>query len=388
MKIAFVLSVISGRGGPQRFTSEIGARLIGMGHDVRFYTWHHIPRASFDTFHKFKRTKSISKRPLLDSFLRAIARICSSSSIYLFDQPLSTFTNLLLILKALVEFRPDVVVVLQGHALVALFTIFYKGLLVCRYGASPATARTSILARFLRPLERLTLWKTFAFTNNHNSMQITKSRLGIELPIIPSAVNLDRFSSGERRDDGRTLLYFSQIRPNKKQLFLIELMPQLLKKQEARLIIAGDVGLEHQEYLRELRIRVDELGLRRRIRIVSNVTEEKINNLYLTSTLYLHPVKHEPFGTTIIEAMACGKPVVIHRTVGLAHVLANESFCSAVGDDPVEWINSIVAMLNSPNYVEMSKEARMKARDFSRENIAKKFESSILEKLGEKRLYK
>jgi len=289
--------------------------------------------------------------------------------------PLSIFTNLFLILKAIVQVKPDVVVVSSGHTFVGLLKLVYRGLLVCRYASLPRTLSKSFLARLLRPFEMFTIRKSLSFINSQLMADSVRSSLGIKIPVINPGVNYQTFSSVNELDDGRTLLYFSQIRPNKNQMFLVDLMPSILEKHDARLILAGEVEQKHTSYLERLLKRVEELGLTGKVSVVTEVERQGIRSLYSKATVYLHPAGGEPFGMTVIEAMACGKPVIVHRGVGAREAIVDGESGFTVGGDPEEWVRCIELLLTDKKLCEtVSENARLRAKAFSWDVVAERFE--------------
>jgi glycosyltransferase involved in cell wall biosynthesis len=376
MRIVFVLSTISGRGGPQRFMIEVGKRLEARGHKVYFYTWHFDPQLTFDEY-KSMRVKHLEKAALR-AILGAVSRRWRTSSPQIMKLPVSIFTNPLLILKAIVEVKPDALVISSGHTFAGLVKLFYNGILVCRYASLPRTLANSMLARLLRPFEVYTIKRSISFINSHRMANLIQSMIGIKMPVIHPGVDYEKFSSIVEEGDGKTLLCFSQIRPNKNQLFLINLMPLLLKKCDARLVLAGEVEREHMPYLRMLERTVEKLGLIGKVLIITDVGKYGLEKIYSDATVYLHPAKGEPFGMTVVEAMACGKPVIVHRTVGAAEIVGDGGCGFLVGDKPEEWVDCIVALLNNKRlYREMARKAKLSALELSWDKVTEKFEALL-----------
>jgi len=99
------------------------------------------------------------------------------------------------------------------------------------------------------------------------------------------------------------LLYVGRIAMVKGVHFAIETAQQL----DLPLIIAAKLDKVDHPYFREY----VEPWLSDRIRWIGEVDEEERNKLMAKAKCFLHPVTwREPFGLTMIEAMACGAPVV------------------------------------------------------------------------------
>lgn len=55
---------------------------------------------------------------------------------------------------------------------------------------------------------------------------------------------------------------------------------------------------------------VNRLGLSERVRLLGYVEEEDLRVLYNAARLFVYPSFYEGFGLPVLEAMACGAPVI------------------------------------------------------------------------------
>ncbi|MBV9159654.1 MAG: glycosyltransferase family 4 protein [Candidatus Kaiserbacteria bacterium] len=82
---------------------------------------------------------------------------------------------------------------------------------------------------------------------------------------------------------------------------------QVAQELDMPLILAGKVDAQDRPYFKEY----VEPHLSEKIRLIGEVGDEERNELMSRARCFLHPVTwREPFGLAIIEAMACGCPVV------------------------------------------------------------------------------
>lgn len=82
----------------------------------------------------------------------------------------------------------------------------------------------------------------------------------------------------------------------------------------ARLIVAGSGD---EPYVNSLRAKVRELGIQSSVDFLGLVTGERKLSLYQACDVLALPTNQENFGLVLIEAMACGTPVVTTRGVDI-----------------------------------------------------------------------
>jgi glycosyltransferase involved in cell wall biosynthesis len=95
---------------------------------------------------------------------------------------------------------------------------------------------------------------------------------------------------------------------------------QVAQELDMRLIIAAKLESVDRPYFKEY----VEPWLSDRIEWIGEVDEEKRNELMSKALCFLHPVTwREPFGLTLIEAMACGCPVVAMNRGSIPEIVQN-----------------------------------------------------------------
>jgi glycosyltransferase involved in cell wall biosynthesis len=111
---------------------------------------------------------------------------------------------------------------------------------------------------------------------------------------------------------GPVFLTVGGIIPHKGQDHLIKAVPGILKKfPDSLFLLVGQVRSE--EYLQELQKLVLELNVSDSVKIITDV-ESGIDEYYKASDIYVQPSLEEGFCLSILEAMACGKPVIGTKT--------------------------------------------------------------------------
>lgn len=145
-----------------------------------------------------------------------------------------------------------------------------------------------------------------------------------------------------KEDDGY-LLFVGRISPEKGVIHAIDAAEAL----NMRLIIAAKLDSAEKEYF-EAYIKP---RLTNQIRWVGEVDQEERNTLMSNAYCLLHPVEwREPFGLVLIEAMACGCPVIAFNRGSIPEIIKHGKTGFIVEDTP-EMIEYIPHVKNlSKNY--------------------------------------
>jgi len=115
--------------------------------------------------------------------------------------------------------------------------------------------------------------------------------------------------------------------------------------------------------------------------------QDAVEELLSIADLFLLPSEKESFGLSALEAMACGVPVVSSNAGGLPEVNIDgqTGYACDVGDVDAMTQASRQLLTNAGLHETMSRNARIKSLEFSKENIMPQYEklySKALEKVG------
>lgn len=127
-----------------------------------------------------------------------------------------------------------------------------------------------------------------------------------DISVLPNAVDLQRFVPGRPRkaEAPYRLVTAGRLDARKNQRFLIEVLGELLHRGvDTTLHLLGD-GPNRKA----LEAQSSETALQGRV--VLHGAVEDVERHFQEADLYLHAARAEPFGLTLLEAMACGLPVV------------------------------------------------------------------------------
>ncbi len=114
------------------------------------------------------------------------------------------------------------------------------------------------------------------------------------------------------------LLFVGSLEPRKNIKTLLRayaaLPPDLT--EEYRLVIAGGKGWKNTD----IKTTVDELRIEDNVHFLGYLSQDELRNIYSTAALFVYPSLYEGFGIPILEAMACGTPVITSNTSSMPEV--------------------------------------------------------------------
>jgi glycosyltransferase involved in cell wall biosynthesis len=108
------------------------------------------------------------------------------------------------------------------------------------------------------------------------------------------------------------ILFVGTVEPRKNLLTLARAFAQIIKStsSQLQLVIAGEKGWlsgDLMDYLRDDHVR-------ERVLFTGHLRDEELRALYSSCRVFVYPSLYEGFGLPLLEAMACGAPVVTSRT--------------------------------------------------------------------------
>jgi len=210
----------------------------------------------------------------------------------------------------------------------------------CWFDSSPAC----LILR--RPLQRL--------------LDLHAARIAVSVPVvdamsryfrgdwdvIPNGVDVGHFQAGGRRPVDLTaasprLLYLHRLEPRNHLGTLLEAMPGVLARYPAaRLLVAGD-GPWRGYYERQA------APLGPAVEFLGRVDDRPAE--YRSADLYLCPTTRGSFGITLLEAMACGTPMIVADGPGFnALINGGAEAVRLPHDDPAAWAGAVVRLLGDP----------------------------------------
>lgn len=160
-------------------------------------------------------------------------------------------------------------------------------------------------------------------------------------------------------------IFISRLSHVKNHKFLVELM-KVIENPNFKLLIIGE-GEERDRILQK----VEEYGLEDRVKLLGFVKNEELVNYYSISDMVLFSSISEGFGISLVEALACEKPLVLFESIYFKEL----SDSVLISKNEEEFIKNTKALIEDEFLrKEFSLRGRRVREELSIENCAKNYE--------------
>lgn len=185
---------------------------------------------------------------------------------------------------------------------------------------------------------------------------------GDRLAVVRPGVDIDRFrpcpDEAERRRRP-TLLFTARLQPLKAPDLALEILAHLDPALEARLVLAGGVSQDFQDYREELEQLARELGVEDRVRFVGSLGRDELAEAMRCAGALLLTSWSETFGLVALEAQASGTPVIAWRWAGGVQEAVGPDGLVLESRDPDVWAEALQRLLgDEENYRTAVRSAR------------------------------
>ncbi|MCR8456025.1 MAG: glycosyltransferase family 4 protein [Crenarchaeota archaeon] len=177
-----------------------------------------------------------------------------------------------------------------------------------------------------------------------------------KIVIIPNGVDDRFFYSAQNimKTDSPIVLYIGRISKSKNVGLLVKAMKYVRSEiRDVRLVMAGPdegLALELRRYAQKYSINFHYLGV---------VSENEKCKLYGECSVFVHPALYEPFGITLFEAQAFGKPCIITGMGGQLYVAPPGKTSLHAKPNPTDFGKAISLLLKDERlYERLSANAR------------------------------
>lgn len=198
--------------------------------------------------------------------------------------------------------------------------------------------------------------------------------------VVENGVDPIFYSSADASESDRTrsrwtqgrrfLLYLGTLEPRKNLERLVAASEILWTKwpEAPDLLLAGGRGWKSKPLL----ARIANSPFRGRIHLAGYVSQEEAPSLYRAAEIFCYPSLAEGFGLPVLEAMACGAPVVISDAEALLEVTGGAALSAPAGNEEA-LATAIERLLADGNLrEEIVRRGKERAEQFSWEPAAEK----------------
>ncbi|HEX8969371.1 MAG TPA: glycosyltransferase, partial [Chloroflexota bacterium] len=169
--------------------------------------------------------------------------------------------------------------------------------------------------------------------------------------VIPNVVDGVEFAPpAERRRVSDQVLFVGILRNSKGFDVLLRALPELRRERPSvRIKVVGDPFYRaYQQEADRLRQLATELGVSDCLEIVGGKSPAETARLMAESQVVVLPSRRESFGTVLIEALACGTPVVATRCGGPEDIVTPDVGRLVPSEDPQALAAALISVLDAP----------------------------------------
>lgn len=203
-------------------------------------------------------------------------------------------------------------------------------------------------------------------------------KISKEIQVIPNFVDNNRFFQHEKNhfkqmlapEGEKIMVHVSNFRKVKRVDDVIQIFAKVRKQIPVKLIMVGD-GPERQN-IEELS---RNLGVSNDVRFLGK--QDKMEEIFNVSDIFLLPSQYESFGLAALEAMACGVPVISSNAGGIPeiNIHAYTGFLSEVGDVKAMATHTLNLLQDECLLLQFKQNALKQAEKFSMGRVVQQYES-------------
>ncbi|PIO06413.1 hypothetical protein COT29_01210 [Candidatus Micrarchaeota archaeon CG08_land_8_20_14_0_20_59_11] len=156
--------------------------------------------------------------------------------------------------------------------------------------------------------------------------RLTRSKIigGLNAPprkvsVVYNGINSADFSATRRKHKNKKVLFHGRLTGQKGPKYFLLAAKKVMEKTDGVEFVMsgkGNLGDNLKAFAKSLRIKSN-------VSFPGFVSKRALPSLYASSDVFVLPSVSEPFGITVLEAMAAGTPVVISKTCGVGEVIRN-----------------------------------------------------------------
>ena len=198
---------------------------------------------------------------------------------------------------------------------------------------------------------------------------VPESKIKVTLPGVDATYQPMRDESSlasfrlRRGLPDKFILFIGTLEPRKNLVMLLRAYAQFKRQANTghKLVLAGGKGWLYQPIFAA----VEELGLQEDVLFPGFIAEDELPLWYNTADVFVYPSLYEGFGLPPLEAMACGKPVVVADASSMPEVVGDAGLC-VDPHQPEAWTAALVRLCRDASLrADLSARALNRARQFT-----------------------
>jgi glycosyltransferase involved in cell wall biosynthesis len=365
-------------GGAGNASAHLARKLAALNQDVAVLTAHFkgLPRDTLEHGIRVRRIKSMRRNRDRSGAVE--------QGVFLLQGSLS-------VLSLIREWRPDIILAFFGVPCGAV-AWFAKGItgipyLVSLRGGDVPGFRPYDFAIYHRVMGPILHWvwrrAGAVVANSKGLAQLAKEfDHQVEIDIIPNGVDVSELQQPEKREwDPPRMVFAGRLVYQKGLDILVKALGGLTSfPWELKLVGDGP----HRPVLESL---LSDLGISDRIEFLGWLDREAVAHQYREANLFVFPSRHEGMPNAVLEAMACGLPVIATNIAGNDELVHPEVTGLLVPpEDHLALRNALEIMLLAPlRRKEMGAEARKLVKElYTWDQVADQYLSLIRKILGKR----
>lgn len=186
--------------------------------------------------------------------------------------------------------------------------------------------------------------------------------------VVYNGVDASKFRKGKEKD---YVFFIGRIDPMKGVSYLLDAFSKVHNSfPQYKLLICGE---GREKYVKPIKERCSKLGLDDSVIFKGRVPQKEVEDLYANCTIVCLPSVYEPFGLTVLEGAASGKPVITTSISGASEIVKNwENAVVVKPRDSAGLATAMEKLLGDKALRDkMSRSATRLARSFGWDSIAK-----------------
>lgn len=170
----------------------------------------------------------------------------------------------------------------------------------------------------------------------------------------------------------RFILYLGTLEPRKNLATLLHAYAKLPQRGAVKLVLAGGQGWQ----VAEIFALIEQLDLKQDVLLPGFIPNDRLPLWYNAAETFVYPSVYEGFGLPLLEAMACGIPVVASDTTSLPEAVG----AAGILVPPVaveQWVDALAHLLDDRDRRQaLSRSGQVRSRSFTWEGAARQIVDS------------